>query len=258
MDQFIFGPLIEDNATLFTAIDNEFYYLKPDPRSGYPPYFGRSSQYLNQLALQTTPEPSLSTTSGLGFIQDIALETAVLSTGSSTSKDGFDFIYMNGLTGDRLLYGVPFQMFVNGVGLTFKWKSVEDEQEDPESYSGDVQYYFLAPHNAYDPESSCERFINGPFLAYSNIPEYEKIWYSTIEWCQTDIPFEPCAKCGDCFGPCPPDQECIPDPKTGTLKCRTPGPSTTPWYKQIWFWALIGLVLIIIIILVVFFTVFNK
>ncbi len=294
MSQFIFGPIVDDDGFLYTRLSDGFYYLRPDPKPGLPPYFGiatlKTTEYLALKTEVESPENiKLTTLTGAGFIQDPILKTAIVS---SSSDGSFEYQYLDNTTGQSpvrggasgqpkavetttggLVYGVEFQMAVKGTMLTFKWKSPANEQKDiaaykantitySPTYDGDIEQYFLVPYLSFDPTKECELFNFLAFLAYSNTPGNQKITYSTIEWCQTDKPIEPCLStqtCGDCYGLCSEDgYECIPDPGTGKLKCRVPGPLDKPWYAQPWFWIVAVVSVLIIFFVILYFLFFKK
>jgi len=263
MSQFIYGPVIDGLGFLYASINQEYYYLKPDPKPGFPPYFGKASPTKNQLTLETTVTETgytLTSETGAGFVQ-----VSGIANLSTSSKGSFNYLYLGSVTPETgLLYGVSFQMIVDNQTLIFKWKSAEDELKDQQAsstnyaptYSGDVTYYFLVPLQAREPTNCDQLYDWGPFLAYSNNPEYQKIWYSTLEWCLDDRPTAPCLGgkvCSSCYGPCSdPGYECIPDPGAENLKCRVPGPVTKPWYEEIWIWILIAFAVFAILIVGLF------
>lgn len=268
--QYIYGPVTEGECFLYTLLDRSYYYLKLDPKPGYPPYFGLASPRKEQLSLglELGENPRLVSGTGSGFLQDHELQTAILST---SSNGDFTFLYFDTVSsGTGLLFGVFIRLLVDGVELTFKWKSPESEEIDKNAssidykptYDGDVVGYFLAPLTAYKPgECEASPYDNGVFLAYSNDPQYAAIWYSTPEWCLADQPFEPCKSgdCGFCYGPCEDQEtECSPDPKTGELECRSPVPVKKPWYEQVWVWVLIGFGIFLLLVIGVYFLLQRK
>lgn len=261
MDRYIFGPLVDGSVYIMSYIDGNFYLLKPDPNSNFPPYFGLNTSDTtgyNELFNIRKNGDTFYLENSQGYFFDVNVETGNVIL-SPRGNPYVTLKYTSDITqGTDLYFGVNLNIINNRGILEFNAKTPQEEKNnflnpfDPKynpEYFYKTSVIFFIPVTAYY-EGICKQYNNAVIYSYTDDDSYKIIYYSNLEFCENMGDMKPCRGgnvCGqsNCMGPCENDKDCVP--RDGLAICGVEGEYETSEGITTWKIILFSILIVILI-----------